>query len=184
MKRTVAVFFVCTLAAFAVAPAQAQLGPAPSWVLTQGAPGTCVDDDVFLPGVFVNVPAPMFASERGVLSAPGIPDLGFTQDTSFQGVGEFGFNVFTDPYALPDNTPLTLSVTTYHQPNFLGGVAYVSWITWDCTTGAVLASGGFDPSQGWVDVPTLSPAGLTAFVALLGALGALVLLRRRRAASS
>lgn len=118
-------------------PAEA-MGPAPSWQLNLGAPASCVDDDVFVPGVEINVPGPP-ASERGVLSAPGFPNLGFTQDSNFTGVGTFGFTVFTDPFSLPANTPLTLSVTTYYGPNFTGGTAYVSTLTWDCTTGVVLA---------------------------------------------
>src|SRR5690606_9300764 len=96
-------------------------------------------DNVFIPRVEINVPAPMFASELGTYSAPGFPNLGFTQDSNFQGVGTFGFTVFTDPYVLPANTPVTLSVTTYNGPNYTGGVAYISTMTWDCTTGAVLS---------------------------------------------
>ncbi|MGE0361400.1 MAG: hypothetical protein AB7R67_11805 [Vicinamibacterales bacterium] len=122
-------------------PVAAQVGPAPSWVLTTGAVDSCVDDDVFLPGVSINVPSPLFASERGILSAPGFPNLGYTQDSSFQGVGAFGFTVFTDPYSLPANTPLTLKVTTFNQPNFAGGAAYVSVLTWNCTTGAIIDIG-------------------------------------------
>lgn len=160
----------------------AQFGPAPSWVLTQGAPNTCVDDDVFMPGVYVNVPAPMFASENGVLEAPGFPNLGYTQDTNFQGVGQFGFNVFTDPFALPPNTPLTLTVTTYFEPNFQGGIAYVSYVTWDCTTGETLAIGGSGPPS-LLEIPTLSPAGLAVLVAGL-ALAAFAILRRRRQSES
>jgi hypothetical protein len=141
MARTCARTTLGLLLIAIAAPSEAQLGPAPSWVLTAGAVNTCVDDDVFLPGVYINVPSPMFASERGVLSAPGFPNLGFTQDSNFQGVGTFGFTVFTDPYTLPANTPLTLKVTTFNQANFLGGAAYVSFITWNCTTGAILDIG-------------------------------------------
>lgn len=113
------------------------LGPAPSWQLTTAPAGVCTDDDVFIPGVEINVPAPMFASEQGTLSAPGFPNLGYSQDTNFQGVGTFGFTVFTDPFVLPANTPLTLSITTYAGPNYTGGATYVSTMTWDCTTGVV-----------------------------------------------
>jgi len=182
MKQTASLAAVFVLATLTLAPAQAQLGPAPSWVLTEGAPGTCADDDVFLPGVFVNVPAPLFASEQGVFEAPGFPNLGYTQDSSFQGVGEFGFNVFTDPYVVPANTPLTLTVTTYHGPNFQGGIAYISTITWDCTTGEVLAIGGDEPYPPAQEIPTLSPGGLAALVATLAAL-AMLALRRRRAST-
>lgn len=117
------------------------LGPAPSWLLTQGVAGSCTaGGSILMPGVEVNVPVPTVASERGVLSAPGNPDLGFTLDSNFTGVGTFGFTVFTNaPYTLAANTPLTLSVTTYNGPNYTGGAIFNSTITWDCTTGAVLS---------------------------------------------
>jgi hypothetical protein len=174
--RTASVLFLAALST----PALAQYGPAPSWVLTEGAPATCTDDDVFLPNVYVNVPAPDFASEKGVLSAPGFPNLGYTQDNSFQGVGVFGFTAFTDPFVLPANTPLTLFVETFHEPNQLGGVAYRSYITWDCTTGETLAIGEGAP-QSLIEVPTLSGAGLATLALALAAL-AIVVLRRRLAA--
>ena len=133
MFAAVAVILVLALSAFAVFA----LGPAPSWQLTAAPAGVCTDDDIFIPGVEINVPAPMFASESGTLSAPGFPGLGYTQDTNFQGVGTFGFTVFTDPFVLPANTPLTLSITTYAGPNYTGGAVYVSTMTWDCTTGVI-----------------------------------------------
>ena len=111
------------------------LGPAPSWQLTQAPADVCSGDNISIPGVEINAPNP--ASERGTLTAPGFPNLGFTQDTSFTGVGTYGFTVFTDPFVLPANTQLTLSVTTYAGANYTGGVAYVSTMTWDCTTGAI-----------------------------------------------
>lgn len=115
------------------------LGPNPSWQLTQGVPASCsASGGLSMPGVDINV-SPGPASEQGVLSAPGNPNLGYTVDTSFSGVGTFAFTVFLNaPYALPANTPLTLSVTTYNGPNYTGGVSYVSTITWDCTTGALV----------------------------------------------
>ncbi len=133
MLAAVILVLVLGLSAFAVFA----LGPAPSWQLTTAPAGVCTDDDISIPGVDINVPAPMFASEQGTLSAPGFPNLGYTQDSNFQGVGTFGFTVFTDPFVLPANTPLTLSVTTYAGPNYTGGAVYVSTMTWDCTTGAV-----------------------------------------------
>lgn len=102
--------------------------------------------------VDINVPPPMFASEQGTYSAPGFPNLGLTQDSSFQGVGTFGFFVF-GAYALPPNTPVTLSVTTFYGPNYTGGVAYVSTMTWDCTTGAILSL------ENGIPTPPAEPVG-------------------------
>lgn len=138
MKKAslLAVFLVLLIGAAGIMA----LGPNPSWQLTQGAAASCsAASTLFMPGVEINV-APGPASEQGVLSAPGNPNLGYTQDTSFSGVGTFGFTVFLNaPYSLPANTPLTLSVTTYNGPNYTGGVAYVSTATWDCTTGALIS---------------------------------------------
>lgn len=118
------------------------LGPAPSWQLTQGAAGTCVvsGSGFSLPGVEINIPTGQ-ASEKGVLNATGYATLGTTIDTAFGPfVGPAGFFVFAGPYSLPPNTKLTLTVTTYAAANFAGGTAYVSTVTWDCTTGAVVAA--------------------------------------------
>ena len=114
------------------------LGPAPSWQLTQGAVNSCSSSSgISMPGVEIN--APSASSEQGVLSAPGYPNLGYTTDSNFTGVGTFSFFAFVNPsYSLPANTPLTLSVTTFNGPSFTGGVAYVSTITWDCTTGELV----------------------------------------------
>ena len=136
-KRFLLTISVLVVALLASALVVYGLGTPPSWQLNLAPAGVCAGNDIFIPGVEINVPAPMFASEQGVLSAPGFPDLGYTMDTSFQGVGTFMFLVFTDPYSLPDNTQVTLSVTTYFGPNFTGGVAYVSTVTWDCTTGVI-----------------------------------------------
>ena len=138
MKRLAFFALLCAVLFASVATVLA-FGPAPSWQLTTAPAGVCSDDDVTIPNVDVNVPSPLFASEQGTYSAPGFPNLGFTTDTSFQGVGTFNFTVFTDPYVLPANTPVTLTVTTYNGPNFTGGVAYVSSMIWDCTTGAIIS---------------------------------------------
>lgn len=175
MQRLFLAVMVLLAATLGAGTAVAQYGPSPSWVLTQGVAGSCAGDDISLGGVYVNVLSP--ASENGVLSAPGFPNLGYTSDTSFTGVGVFGFTAFTAPYSLPANTPLTLSVTTYRMPSFLGGVAYVSYITWDCTTGQVIAMGG--EAFGLV-IPTLSPAGLMTLTLLLAAVAFLVHRRRKR----
>jgi hypothetical protein len=139
MMRKPLLFTAFILLLFASVFTVVALGPAPSWELTTAPAGVCSDDDVFVPAVEINVPAPQFASERGTYSAPGFPDLGYTLDLSFQGVGTFGFTVFTDPYVLPANTLVTLTVTTYNGPNYTGGTAYISSMTWDCTTGAIIA---------------------------------------------
>jgi hypothetical protein len=167
MKKLLLILAVSALL-LASALAAMALGPAPSWDLTQGAAASCnAASNIALPGVDINVPAPLVASEQGVLSAPGSPDLGNTIDSFFTGVGTFSFTVFLNsPLALPPNTPLTLSVTTYNGPNFTGGAFYNSTITWDCTTGAVLSV-----SSGVIldDCPYPLPSGSVVGEAPLGA---------------
>jgi hypothetical protein len=146
-------------------PAVGTLGPVPSWQLNQGAPNTCsAEVGFFLPGVETNIPEGV-ASEQGVLSAPGQPNLGSTSDIAFgPWVGPVGFFVFAPGYSLPPNTLLTLSVTTYDGPNFTGGISHVSTITWNCTTGAVVSG----PA---VPAPALSPLALLLLSLALLALG-------------
>lgn len=139
MKRAPVALALLVFASWSASSVHAQISVPPYWMLTQGAAATCADDDVFLGGVFINVPGPTSASEFGNLSAPGFPHLGFTQDSSFQGVGTFGFTVFTDPFVLPAGTPITLTVRTFDEPDFQGRVAFLSCVTWNCTTGAIVS---------------------------------------------
>lgn len=175
MKTKAAALLSLASALLAAAPQAWALGPAPSWQLNQGAPNTCVvsGGGFNLPGVEINVPSGQ-ASEQGVLSAPGFPSLGNTQDAAFGPfVGPSSFFVFVGaPYTLPAGTPLTLSVTTYNGTNYTGGVAYVSTITWNCTTGAVI--------QAPTAVPVLAPAALAALALGLFGAGAVGLRRRER----
>lgn len=163
------------LAGLLVPGLAAALGPAPSWQLNQGAPNTCSSTGGFpMPGVEINIPTGQ-ASERGVLSAPGNPSLGFTQDSAFGPfVGPSSFFVFVSaPYSLPANTPLTLEVTTYTGVNQTGAIAFVSRLTWNCTTGVVIPDGPTEP------IPTLSEVALALLVLTMLVMGAGSLRRRR-----
>jgi hypothetical protein len=137
MKKAILVIFLLILVLSASVFTTFALGPAPSWQLTAAPADVCTGDVIFIPGMTINAPSP--ASELGTLSAPGEPNLGFTQDTSFSGVGVFSFAVFTGSFSLPDNTLLTLSVNTYAGPNFTGGIVYNSTMTWNCTTGEIIS---------------------------------------------
>jgi len=106
----------------------------PSWEILEGEPNSCTNSGGFSIQVYINNPAA--ASEQGQLTVPGYGQVGNTTDSNFSGIGAFSFFVFnTTPYSVPAHTPITLTVTTYNQPNFLGGVSYVDTMTWDCTTG-------------------------------------------------
>jgi len=153
------------------AAAAGTLGPVPSWKLNQGAPDTCnVQGSLFLEGAETNIPVGQ-ASEQGVLRALGHPNLGTVMDTAFgPHVGPVLMLISAGPYALPPNTPLTLTVTTYNGTNFTGGISYVSTITWNCTTGAVI--------QRVAPAPALSHLVLSLLGLTLLTLGGLRLSRR------
>lgn len=143
MKKRIApllaVVAVMVLALISTSLAVFAMGTPPSWQMTTAPSAVCTDDDVSFPGVDVNVPVPLVASEYGTLSAPGYPNLGYSEDTSFQGVGTFTFTVFTDPFSLPANTLLTMTITTFNAPSLGGSAVYRSTMTWDCTTGAIIS---------------------------------------------
>jgi hypothetical protein len=106
------------------------------------------------------------ASEQAALRGPGNPNVGFAQDTAFgPNVGPVGYAIGVQPYSFPPNTPLTLTMTTYNGTNFTGGVSYISTITWNCTTGAVITPRAAAPALSHL---VLSLLGLTLLV--LGAL--------------
>lgn len=110
----------------------------PSWEILEGEPNSCTISSNFTIQVYINNPSA--ASEQGQLTVPGYGQVGNTVDSVFAGIGVFNFTIFNStPYSVPAHTPITLTVTTYNQPNFLGGVSYVDTMTWDCTTGLEVA---------------------------------------------
>ncbi len=137
-KHFISLLVLVVIFLVSLSPAVAY-GPSPSWELTQGAANSCVSSSGFgIPNVQINALTP--ASEHGVLSYSG-GALGETHDMNFTGVITTTFFVFvTTPYSLPANTQLTLTVTTYNAPLYAGGVAYVSTITWNCTTGELVVT--------------------------------------------
>ena len=185
-RRDVAVFLIlaaCGIAAPSVAAAQATtalpgaaaastLGPVPSWKLNQGIPNSCSAQGsaLFVPGVTTNIPTGQ-ASEQAVMRGPGNPNLGFAQDTAFGPfVGPVGYGIGIQPYSFPPNTALTLTMTTYNGTNFTGGVSFISTITWNCSTGAVI------PPR--AAAPALSHFVLSLLALALLSLGGLRLSRR------
>jgi len=145
----------------------------PSWELNAGVANSCseIDGSGLLTTVTVNNPSA--ASEQGVLSVMGVGQVGTTTDNSFSGIGSFGFVITVNTgYSVPAHTPITMQITTFKQPNFLGGVSFVDTHTWDCTTGAFVASAAPAP------VPATSPWGLLVLAGLLLAAARLVARRR------
>ncbi len=142
MKIIRLVLVAAVLTAFALAgtqlPTRVQAAAHdPSWEILTGAAGSCAPGSSVSITAEINVTSP--ASEQGTFTVPGYGQVGYTADTSFTGVGTFGFTIFvTTPYTVAANTPLTLTVTTYNGSNFTGGASFISSLTWDCTTGEIL----------------------------------------------
>ena len=162
-----------------VPPGQQKVGVTnavtPSWELNAGVPNSCSATDGDGLDTTANINAPSAASEQGVLSVQGVGNVGFTTDDDFTGVNPTnGFTIFVDTtYSVPAHTPITLVITTFNQPNFLGGVSFVDIHTWDCTTGLFV---GQVPSVG-LGIPTLSTWGLVVLAGLL--LATVAAVRRR-----
>jgi hypothetical protein len=149
----------------------------PSWELNAGVPDSCSADAGGGLETTANINAPSPASEQGELTVQGVGHVGFTTDDDFQGVNPTnGFFIFVDTtYSVPAHTPITLVITTFNQPNFLGGVSFVDTHTWDCTTGEFI---GTLSVGGGAGIPTLSAGGLLALVLLV--LATAVVMRRRK----
>jgi hypothetical protein len=139
--RLVSLFVIIGLAlvlAGAQTPQHAETASVdPSWEILEGEPNSCTGTGSgFSIMAWVNVSAP--ASEQGTFTVPGFGAVGETHDTNYGGPtnNSLSFFVFgTAAYSVPAHTPVTLTVTTYNDPNYLGGVSYVDTMTWDCTTG-------------------------------------------------
>jgi hypothetical protein len=122
-----------------------------------------------------------FASADVKLTAPGVGLIEeFTDDTGENLPGFKGtfpaFHILGSGGGLPPNTPVTITITTYTRPKLAGSVSWVSSLTFDCTTGVVLAASL--PSA--IPVPSLSPLALAATASLLLLFG-IVALRRIKA---
>jgi hypothetical protein len=174
---------LCALAGPAWSASSAPGGPGkvaqlaatqPSWQLDAGVPNSC---SVVAPGnlnTTVDINNPADGSEQGVLSVQGVGNVGNTFDTSFLGVSiNNGFSIFvTSGYSVPAHTPITLVITTFKLPNYLGGVSFVDTHTWDCTTGQFISPPTAAP------IPALDDWSLLLLAGLL--LAAAIAVRRRR----
>jgi hypothetical protein len=142
--------------------------------------GTC-GGNAFDVATFINVTAQASADVR--VSAPGVGAIEEFTDETGKNIGPYNdlyptFQILAFGGGLPPNTLLTIAVTTYSGPNLSGSVTFVSTLTFNCTTGAVILAQ--QPSSSTADVPTLSSLALAATSTLLLLTG-VILLRSRRA---
>ena len=141
-----------------------------------GLAGTCGGSTFNLDTV-INVGAQASADVK--VSAPGVGTLEEFTDETGKNIGPYHakFPTFEIPAfggGLAPNTLITVTITTYSGPGLTGNASFTSKITFNCTTGKVLAA-AIDPTA---QVPTLSWPALVASMALLGLLGMATLRRR------
>jgi hypothetical protein len=147
--------------------------------------GTC-GGPTFDISTFINVDAQ--ASAEVKLSVVGAGTIEQFVDETGTNVGPFrgaysGFHILSFGGGLPPNTPIKLTITTYSGHALRGAATYVSTLTYDCTTGAILHLSSNAPN-GQEPIPTLSDAALMAMAGLLAFLGATTLRKRKVAPSA
>lgn len=136
------VLFVTVMAALLLAvavspavPVAAQTGPIPSIELLDG-PGIDICTNT-------NFPTPIWLRWDGVTRSYSDEMLvpGFGNVSNFWGNYSgsidslFSYGWGPSAYSVPDGTIITFRVTSYNGPDRTGGVAYVSTLNVDCTTG-------------------------------------------------
>ncbi len=128
---------------------------------------------------FINVDG--VASADVKVTAPGVGLIEEFTDETGANIGPYNaafpsFHILAFGGGLPPNTPITIIITTYTGANLTGSISSTSSITFNCTSGAVLAA----PVNTALQVPTLSFFALAATAGLLLLLGAVSLRRIRR----
>jgi hypothetical protein len=144
-----------------------------------GLAGTCGGAQFFV-NTYIHVDTQTSADVT--LSAPSLGKLiqEFTDNTgslgSFNGVYP-NYLIPANAGGLPPNTTVLLVIKTYTGQNLSGTVSYISSLSFNCTTGAVLNLVD-DPPSNPVLIPTLSGVALAAMAAVLALLGTLAVRRR------
>jgi len=126
---------------------------------------------------FINVDANASADVK--VTAPGVGVIEEFTDQTGANIGPYdakfpNFQIRAFGGGLVPNTPITITIATYTGANLTGNISYVSSLTFNCTSGAVLAQ-----SKSVKSIPTLSSFALAATAGVLSLLGAVALRRRR-----
>jgi len=156
------------------------VGKAPSIVLLrhQTTLASTCGGSAFDVNTFISVDG--FASADVKVTAPGVGLIEEFTDETGTNIGPYKaqyptFHILPFGGGLPPNTPITITITTYSASNLAGRITSASSLTFNCTTGAVLAA----PSNATEPIPTLSSFAVAATVGLLLLIGALALRRAR-----
>jgi len=151
-------------------------------LLDQNTLASTCGGSAFNVNTFISVDATASADVK--VTAPGVGLIEEFTDQTGANIGPYhakfpAFHILGFGGGLPPNTPITITVTTYTGANLTGAVNSVSSLSFNCTTGVVLASPTAELAIG---VPALSDWALAATAALVLALGAAALRRDRRRA--
>ena len=110
-------------------------------------PGIDICSNTFFP-VTISVAASSSFSDSATMSVPGIGSvLSFSENDS-AGSGTFSYGINPGSYTVAPNTPVTVSITTYNNPNGGGGVANVSTAIINCSSGVLLSVTNTNGSAG------------------------------------
>ena len=138
--------------------------------------GTC-GGSAFDVHTFINVDS--VASADVTVTAPGVGTIEEFTDETGSNIGPYNavyptFHILPFGGGLPPNTIITITITTYSGSNKTGSVSFVSRLSFNCTTGKATRQ-----SVDIEAIPTLSPAALSAMIALLALLGVAMARRSR-----
>jgi len=127
---------------------------------------------------FINTTAQTSADVRVSSSAVNPSLLEEFTDNTGANVGVFNadyptFHILGFGGGLAPNTPITISIATYTDPNLAGTLTFTSTITFNCTTGRISRLARDPPLQ--TPIPALDSTGLALLAMLLGLLGAAAL---------
>jgi hypothetical protein len=149
----------------AMGPAVQLLRHQPSLASTSTCGGNAFDVNTFI-RVDTN------ASADVKVSAPGVGLIEEFTDETGANIGPYdakfsNFVIRAFGGGLVPNTPITITITTYTGANLTGTVSFVSSLTFNCTSGVVLAQPSSSPQM----IPALSAFAVAATAGLLLIIG-------------
>lgn len=111
--------------------------------LVSADPETCVNEESYVEVMGFPVTYHQLTTENSVSIEMSAPDVGIFVSQSTTGEnrdGEGGWGFYPIAYELPDNTPITVTLTTFAGSDDTSEATSVSVLTYDCTTGETISS--------------------------------------------
>ncbi len=106
-------------------------------------PDTCVNEESYTEVMGFPAMYHELTTENSVSIEMSAPDIGVFVSQATDGEnkdGEEGWGFYPIAYELPDNTAITVTLTTYAGPDDTSEATSVSVLTYDCTTGEIISS--------------------------------------------